>query len=75
MLPVAFLFERDDLSSTSNPFVKYTQKAVEPPAEGSGKEPPVEEDPVSDEKPDDSPGFGAVVDTVPDADPDRGEKP
>ncbi len=36
VLPVAFLFERDDLSSTSNPFVKYTQKAVEPAGEALG---------------------------------------
>ena len=36
VLPVAFLYERDDLSSTSNPFVKYTQKAVEPAGEAKG---------------------------------------
>jgi len=36
VLPVAFLYERDDLSSTSNPFVKYTQKAVEPAGEALG---------------------------------------
>ena len=36
VLPVAFLFERDDLATTMNPFVKYTQKAVDPICDAKG---------------------------------------
>lgn len=36
VLPVAFLYERDDLTATSNPYVKYTRKAVEPMGEAMG---------------------------------------
>ncbi len=30
VLPVAFLFERDDIGSSANPYVKLSEKAVEP---------------------------------------------
>lgn len=36
VLPVSFLFERDDLASSFNPFVKYVEKAVDPMGESMG---------------------------------------
>ena len=36
VLPVAFLFERNDIASSQNPFVKLSEKAVEPLFEAKG---------------------------------------